>query len=38
VRLLFTSKWNARFEFADTEAEARALISRLRAKQAAAKG
>ncbi|WP_224247637.1 hypothetical protein [Hyalangium gracile] len=30
VRLLFTGRWDAQFEFADTEAEVRTLITRLR--------
>ncbi|WP_224369133.1 hypothetical protein [Hyalangium versicolor] len=33
VRLLFTGKWNVHFEFAETEAEARDVIARLREQQ-----
>jgi hypothetical protein len=38
VSLLFKGQWNVRFEFANSEAEARALITRLREEQAGGAG
>jgi hypothetical protein len=38
VALYFAGKWTAEFLYADTEEQARELIARVRAKQAARKG